>query len=329
MIPKVSIIVPIYNVEKYIERCACSLFRQSLDDVELIFIDDCSSDRSMEILESVIKDSSLRIRDKHWAIKIERMPMNCGQSVARKNGLHLATGNYVLYCDSDDWMEENMVGEMWDMAEKDDLDVVVCDYNHVGSSGSIRHCGMKSNDADSFFHEVLAIQSSWALWNKMFKRSLYQQVLFPDSGMNMGEDMVMTIQLLYHCSKVGYVNKAFYNYCENKESITNRTTVAGIIDNYIQWYSNICFLESCFKKKETDVDLKGEISHICSFATSGVMEQLGQFFSSNCSLMTKLSTEVLCNTNITCYGKVQFVRLMTRKFFSSGKNTIKQLIRCN
>ena len=141
--------------------------------------------------------------------------------------------------------------------------------------------------------------------------------------------MAIVIQLLYQCKKVGYVNKAFYNYCENANSITNRTTVSGLIDNYLQWYSNICLLESCFKKKESCVDLRGGISHICSFAITGVIEQLRRFFSSNWSLLTKLSTAVLCNKSITCYGKAQFVRFVSRKICSLGKNRVKQLIRCN
>ena len=86
--PKVSVLVPVYGVEKYIERCARSLFEQTLDDIEFIFVDDCTPDRSIEILESVIEKYRLRFAEKKYDVRIERMPTNSGQAAVRRHPLN-------------------------------------------------------------------------------------------------------------------------------------------------------------------------------------------------------------------------------------------------
>ena len=87
--PKVSVIIPVYGVEKYIERCARSLFEQTLDDIEYIFVDDCSPDKSVFILERIIKEYSSRFLDEGKKVRIERMPKNCGLPAVRKYGIQL------------------------------------------------------------------------------------------------------------------------------------------------------------------------------------------------------------------------------------------------
>ena len=112
--PKVSVIIPIYGVEKYIRRCAESLFSQTLDDIEFIFIDDCSPDKSMEILYSVMDVFRSKITEKHWSIRIERMPQNCGQAYVRRYGMSLCSGDFVIHCDSDDWVDINMYKKLYE-----------------------------------------------------------------------------------------------------------------------------------------------------------------------------------------------------------------------
>ncbi len=99
---KVSIIVPIYNVEKYIERCAVSLFEQDFEDIEYIFVNDCTPDNSVEILEKVIE----KYPNRKSHLKIVHHKENKGLGSARNTGLEQATGNYILHIDSDDWCEK-------------------------------------------------------------------------------------------------------------------------------------------------------------------------------------------------------------------------------
>ena len=102
--PKVSVIVPVYNAGLYIERCSRSLFAQSLDDMEFIFVDDCSTDNGIEIVERVLDDFPSRKSQ----VRFLKNEHNLGQAGTRARGIKMATGDYVIHCDSDDWVEPNM-----------------------------------------------------------------------------------------------------------------------------------------------------------------------------------------------------------------------------
>ena len=124
--PKLSVIVPIYGVEKYIERCARSLFEQTLEDIEYIFIDDCTLDKSIGILKRLIEEYRTSLKEKNYSVTIEKMPKNTGLPGVRKYGIQLATGEYVIHCDSDDWVDFDMYRLMYEKAKADDADVVSC-----------------------------------------------------------------------------------------------------------------------------------------------------------------------------------------------------------
>ncbi len=117
----VSIIVPIYNVEKYIERCAVSLFEQDFEDIEYIFVNDCTPDNSIQILEEVIE----KYPNRKSNVKIIHYKANKGLGSARKTGLEQATGEYVLHIDSDDWVELDMVLCLYNKAIETDADIVI------------------------------------------------------------------------------------------------------------------------------------------------------------------------------------------------------------
>lgn len=119
--PKVSIIVPVYNAEKYIKRCLDALLRQTLDDLEYILVDDCSEDRSLDILQEIQKQNP----DKN--IQIIKNERNSGVSHSRNVGLNYANGEFVYFCDNDDWVKPEMLEEMYNFAESRKLDVVLSD----------------------------------------------------------------------------------------------------------------------------------------------------------------------------------------------------------
>lgn len=123
-VKKVSIIIPIYGVELFIERCAISLFEQTLDDIEYIFVDDCTMDKSVQILQGIIAKYPQR-KDNVFIIRHER---NKGLASARKTGLKFVHGEYVAHCDSDDWVERNMYEYLYQEAISANADIVWCDY---------------------------------------------------------------------------------------------------------------------------------------------------------------------------------------------------------
>ena len=121
---KVSVIIPVYNVASYIERCARSLFGQTLREMEFIFVDDSSPDRSIQIVREVLKEFPHRVHQ----VKFLRNEQNKGLPAARINGLRVATGEYVYRCDSDDYLEPDVLETMYRAAKANDADIVWCDW---------------------------------------------------------------------------------------------------------------------------------------------------------------------------------------------------------
>ena len=213
---KVSVIVPVYGTEKYIERCARSLFDQTLDDIEYLFIDDCTPDRSIELLCQVLKEYPQRKKQ----VIIHRMEHNSGQAKVREWGMRNASGEYVIHCDSDDWVNTDMYRAMYEKAKEDDSDVVVCDYAITDGEHIIKEVkGCGSLVKNLFQVRLLFQRDPWSLWNKLFKRTVcYKDLLFPKG--NMGEDMALCIQSVMLADKISYIPLAYYNYFDNRGSTT-------------------------------------------------------------------------------------------------------------
>lgn len=122
--PKISIIIPVYNAEKHIEKCARSLFEQTLFSVEYIFVDDCSSDNSVDVVKTVLNDYPER-KEQCVFLCLDK---NSGPATARNKGLEEAKGDYIYFCDADDWLDSSMLEEMLSLAEKEKADIVICDF---------------------------------------------------------------------------------------------------------------------------------------------------------------------------------------------------------
>lgn len=224
--PKVSVIVPIYGVEKYIERCARSLFEQTLDDIEFIFVDDCTPDRSIDILKSLIEKFRLRFAEKKYDVRIVRMPTNSGQAAVRRHGMQLATGDYIIHCDSDDWVEPEAYQKMFEMAEHNNTEVVICSYTRTDGFSTIKNKGLefpKDNIVTSDYALKYLLQSKipTSVWTKLVKAELYkdESLIYPVA--NMWEDYVYSVQIINKAKKIGLINEPLYNYFYNPVSICN------------------------------------------------------------------------------------------------------------
>lgn len=121
---KVSVIVPVYGVEKFVGRCIYSLMRQTLDCIEYIIVDDCTPDSSMNIIKSVVES----YQNRKDCVKYIKHNINRGLPSARNTGLQAATGKYVFHCDSDDFVEPDMLEQLYNKAEKEQADIVWCDW---------------------------------------------------------------------------------------------------------------------------------------------------------------------------------------------------------
>ena len=242
----VSVIIPIYNVERFIGHCAESLFRQTLQEVEFIFVNDASPDNSIDILREVMAKFPKRIPQ----AKILTHEHNKGLPSARNTGLQAATGKYVFHCDSDDFVEPDMLEQLYDKAEKEQADIVWCDW-YLTFQKNERYMKQPSFSTwEEALKGILTGKMKYNVWNKLAKRELYinNGIVFPD-GHGMGEDMTM-IRLMACAKKVAYVPKAFYHYIKiNAGAFTNQYSDKQQID-MIHNTSETCeFIEKRFNNE--------------------------------------------------------------------------------
>lgn len=217
MTAKVSVIVPVYKVGRFIDKCASSLFEQTLEDVEFIFVDDASPDSSMNIL--------CRCLDKYPSRKKQtvllRHEHNLGLPAARNTGLAKATGEYVFHCDSDDFVDADMLATLYQAAEEKNADIVWCDW-YLSFEHNERYMSQPNYATPmDALKGMLGGVMKFTVWNKLVKRSLYVDncIGFP-AGYGMGEDMTM-MMLFAYADRVMYLPKAFYHYVKlNTESFT-------------------------------------------------------------------------------------------------------------
>lgn len=215
---KVCIIVPVYNVSKYIERCACSLFEQTFSDIQYIFVNDCTIDSSIEILEKIIDKYPERKKD----IKIVSHSNNKGLAAARKTGLQLTDAEYILNVDSDDFVESTMVELMYNKAIEENADIVVCDFLlEWGKVTKVAYQAFLPDNVD-YTNFLLSGKALPGVVNKLIRSSLYiQHNISPIEGINMGEDYATTPRLAYYARKIAKVDLPLYHYVQtNNNSYT-------------------------------------------------------------------------------------------------------------
>lgn len=211
---KVSVIVPIYNVAQFIRRCADSIMSQTLDEMEVIFIDDATPDESMEVLESVLE----MYPGRKSQVRIVRHTHNRGLPSARNTGLGYASGEYVFHWDSDDYADPAMLESLYRTASSSDADIVWCDW-YLTFGHNERY--MRQPEYGSPLEALKGMMSGimkYNVWNKLVRRSLYTDngISFPD-GYGMGEDMTM-MMLFSFAEKTAYMPEAFYHYVRTNAS---------------------------------------------------------------------------------------------------------------
>lgn len=228
---KISIIVPVYNVENYIQRCAQSLFEQTLSDLEFVFVDDNSPDKSIDILNTIVE----KYPDRKNHVKIVKHKQNSGLPTARYSGVKESSGEYILHCDSDDWLLPETCEELYYTAINNNSDVVVFDL--MRTDGKYIKAA-NTADIHRFTLDMMYMRSSWSVVNKLFKRSVYNVVeKYPTR--NVGEDMGLCLQLIYGCKVMSYIPKAYYQYFVNPSSMSNGITVIKALNRYVDAKDNV------------------------------------------------------------------------------------------
>lgn len=221
---KVSVVIPVYGVEKYIERCANSLFSQSLEDIQFIFVNDATKDNSICLLKTVIN----QYPDRKDSIKIINHEVNKGLPQARRTGIQYCEGEYIAHCDSDDWVSNSMYEKLYQIAKETDADIVYCDY--------FRSNGQKDIYVSQKYQPRLM---QGPVWNKMVKRDIYtnNNIIYPVA--NKAEDGALMTQLCFFSKRISYDNEALYYYYENPNSMCRIPTFENCLSNIEQQKINL------------------------------------------------------------------------------------------
>ncbi len=222
---KVTILVAMYNVEKYLQRFFDSIFNQTMREFNVVIVDDGSTDRSFAICQEFAQ-SDRRIRLYHKP--------NGGVSSARNYCLRKLKeeggGEYCIFADPDDYLEPNMVECLYERITSSDADMLICDYFSDSISGVNRNpCNPRSTYANDVINELLLGMHA-GLWNKLVKSSYYVDVKFPDN-LNYQEDFFSLIALLLKIEKVDYLPIPLYHYCFHKESLSNNNSSKFVLDS--------------------------------------------------------------------------------------------------
>lgn len=273
---KISIIIPIYNVESYLDKCLTSVVQQTFDDIEIICVDDASTDKSGEILKKYAQS------DKR--IKILKHSQNLGQSMARNNGLHFSSGEYVLFVDADDILNPNAVHILYEQAVKDDLDIIMysahcavaddCNETNINEMSYV----WKGEYSDiysgmEFFSMALKNHENIGqIWNCMFRRELIQDNTIEFFPGIIYEDNLFFLQTMFFAKRVKCISNILYCYNVRPNSTMRKPITSYNLKSMVVLY---CELLRFFKDKKFTMPHQ---NHAVKQFISAVYEGLGKMY---------------------------------------------------
>ena len=228
----ISVIIPVYNAAHYLEKCINSIINQTYHDLEIILLDDGSTDGSGEMCDSYANSDS-RIRVFHQA--------NRGVSATRKNAISVATGDYVSFIDSDDYADPEMIEELWKTAKKTDADISLCGFRFVNTldemiKASTIMYGLDESTGIKILEDYFCSKDRayWCVfWNKLFKASLFDGIQFPD--VKSSEDTFVSAFLYEKCEKVAIVHNHYYNYRQRADSLVKSGEQVSVDRIIVDW----------------------------------------------------------------------------------------------
>ena len=235
MLPKISVIIPVYNVENYVSKCLDSIINQTYENLEIVIVDDGSTDKSGDICEYYAKQDN-RIILIHQE--------NQGLSMARNNALDIISGDYVGFVDSDDWISPDMYCALYNNAIAHNADISMCNFYYVSTSGETSPYSNESDDIKvlegiyKIAHNIRL--SNNCVWNRLYKRHLFNDIRFPKG--KVFEDIFIMHRLVDNANKVVLSSQCKYYYLRRENGITLNTfnvSQMGNLEAYIERHKYI------------------------------------------------------------------------------------------
>lgn len=235
----VSIIVPVYGVEHYIEKCARSIFEQTYDNLEFFFVDDCSPDRSVEILLNVLEDYP----ERKSQFRLERFEANRGVSVVRRYLHDHCKGDFLFAIDSDDWIDKDAIEKLVKKQQERDSDFVSGDYLIHLPGGKLIEDKNNLLGKEDYLVSMLRGCERQYLCGRLVRTSLFRDYnIVAKDGVNIGEDWQMTPLLVYYSKSIDFVSEPLYHY--NQENANSATSIQSFEKYYATRMVTLKSLES-------------------------------------------------------------------------------------
>lgn len=258
----VSLIVPIYKVEKYLERCIESIVTQSYENIEIILVDDGSPDRCPVICDEWAgKDSRIQVIHKK----------NGGLSDARNAGLKAASGNYVAFVDSDDYIHPQFVEILYYIMKQHNGDVAACEYKQVSEDSSPELVSdiccedIQIKEISEVTPAAVGVQA----WNKLYKKSLFDKIQFPVGKIH--EDVGIWWEMAYYAERIVAIPEKLYFYCENPASIMRKSYTMKHMD-----LVDVLYMQYTRFKMLSEEDYAGKVLIECLNAYPGLYVRLNR-----------------------------------------------------
>ena len=217
-----SVIIPVYNVEKYLPHCLESVLIQADNNIEVIAINDGSIDKSPEILD--------QYATQYPSLKIINQP-NQGVSAARQKGITVAHGKYILFLDADDFLEASSLNILYKTATEADADMVLMDYYTYNPDDQkktyIQQTSIHQYSQASLLKQMFCAERAWAVWSYIAKKELHETIKYNlVSDLSIGEDAVYTTQIVLAAHKITSINKPLINYVSRPDSVTQQKNIS-------------------------------------------------------------------------------------------------------
>lgn len=248
----ITVIVPVYNVEKYLSKCLESICKQTYSNLEILVVNDGSTDKSGEICEHYSTNDT-RIKVIHRE--------NGGLSAARNTALNCMTGNYVLFVDSDDYIEYNAIEVLYNTLKENNSDISICAYDYVDEEGVVLNTKKNSNELfvmdtnESLYHLLDNKRITSSAWGKLYKSSLFSDIRFPEGRIY--EDIPTTYKTFLLSEKIVYTSARLYKYLYRASSISKQSFsirkmdalefVEQMVDEVVSIYPDLKDIAICRK----------------------------------------------------------------------------------
>lgn len=230
MLSKVSVIIPVYNCEKYLSDCLTSIISQTYRNIEIVIVNDGSTDGSERIINQYME------RDHRILYSYQD---NSGPSEARNKAILNSTGEYIVFIDSDDHVDKHYIERLLKEMISSGADIVCCGYTDISRYGTVNHTDFNFEDNVSihYFIEMVCTGTGGVLWGKIFKKEIItHNKLFLEKNIFMSEDLIFVLKYASYCKSFVSINEYLYNYNRfNQSSISSNNSI-----NYLQNYITVC-----------------------------------------------------------------------------------------